>query len=1096
MADIDPLRTQRALDTSDVSELATVGLSDIVEIGRGGFGIVYRCMQEELDRTVAVKVLTGDLSEENCARFLREQRAMGRLTGHPNIVNVLQVGITGSGRPYLMMPYYPHGSLETWIRRHGPLSVDEVLQLGVKLSGAVESAHQLDILHRDLKPANILLTDYGEPALTDFGIARVAGAFETATGAVTGSPAFTAPEVLKGDRPTSRADVYGLGATLFCALTGHAAFERRSGEQVVAQFLRITSQPAPDLREEGIPDDVAATIGRAMSADPRDRYPTAAVFGEELRSIQNRRRLPLDEMALRTDPGGTRAGRTQRERSASKPVGGGQTRNRPAPKASGNLPVELTSFVGRRTELTEIKQLLSVSHLVTLTGMGGVGKTRLALRVAEKVKRNFADGVWLVELGELRDDSLLIGSIAGALRLRDRSGRPLLEVVSEYIAARELLLVLDNCEQVVDAVAELSEKLLRVSPRLRILATSREALGILGEATVRVRPLAVPDPDRGPSSQEMPNYDAVTLFVERATSALPTFGLTESNRDVVARICRHLDGLPLPIELAAARLHALSPEQILQRLTDRYALLTSGNRGAPTRQQTLRSCVDWSHDLCAPQEQLLWARLTVFVGSFDLAAAENICGFDMTPAGFLDAVMSLVDKSILIRDDAQEDVRFRMLETLHQYGREKAQRSGELELLQRRHRDWYVRLALDAEASWIKSDQLPWIARLDREQSNLRAALEFCIAENDPEGLRFAAALYALWGGIGLYTEGRRWLDRILSSTSGQPTVDRVKALYIDSFLADMQGDLSAGRALVEDAYLLAGQDTEPESRMYATHADGLLAFFSGELARACSLLSESAEAARESGLAGLQVEALTMMGLPYELLGDHQRSIDCYEQVFSITEPGESVYRSYSLWAMAITLWRQGESERPAALLAEGIVQLGRLVHDPVGTAMCLEALAWIAGTNGQTQRAVVLMGAAEKIGDTVGSSPSYLPNLLVHHEECVQNAREQLGDRAFAEAHSEGQSFGLEGAVAYALGEHQPQEQRPPGHKLTKREIQVADLVAEGLTNRAIATRLVISPRTAQGHVEHLLTKLGFTSRAQIAAWVVAHRDERGTP
>ena len=540
MGEGDPLDTQRYPPPSPAAELGGAGFADVQEIGRGGFGVVYRCTQADLDRTVAVKVLTVELDDENKARFFREQRAMGRLTGHPNIVNILQVGATDGGRPYIVMPYHPQDSLEARVRQGGPLPLDQVLRVGVKMAGAVETAHRLGILHRDVKPANILLSEYGEPELADFGIAHISGGFETATGAVTGSPAYTAPEVLGGDPASPAADVYGLGATLFSALTGHAAFERRSGEQVVAQFLRITTQAVPDLREHGIPEDVSAVIARAMSREPGQRPATAADFGEQLRGLQRDHGLPVDEMALRAELDAQGDGEPSTSRGG---------RGSPAPStggATGSLPLELTSFVGRRHELTEAKNLLVGSRLVTLTGIGGVGKTRLAMRVASAVQREYADSVRLVELGELRDGSSLVDAVASAVGVRDHSARPLREVLLEHLAVQEMLLVLDNCEQVVDAVAELAAHLMRVSPRLRMLATSREPLGIGGEAVLRVPPLAVPDPDRKPSLRGLPKYDAVTLFVERAAAAVPGFAVTDDNAVAVAGICRRLDGLPLP----------------------------------------------------------------------------------------------------------------------------------------------------------------------------------------------------------------------------------------------------------------------------------------------------------------------------------------------------------------------------------------------------------------------------------------------------------------------------------------------------------------------------------------------------------------------
>ena len=286
MAEGDPHATQQNLVSGIAAELRNAGFDDVTEVGHGGFGVVYRCTQPSLDRTVAVKVLTSDLDPDNVERFVREQRAMGKLSDHPHIVTIHEVGTTATGRPFIVMPYYAKDSLEALIRRHGPLDWSEAVSIGVKLAGALQAAHDGGILHRDVKPGNILLSDYGEPQLTDFGIARIAGGFQTTTGVITGSPAYTAPEVLEGATPTPQSDVYSLGATLFCAMTGHAAFERRSGEKVVAQFLRITSQPIPDLREQGLPSDVAAAIEHAMARDPSDRPASAAEFGEQLRGIQ------------------------------------------------------------------------------------------------------------------------------------------------------------------------------------------------------------------------------------------------------------------------------------------------------------------------------------------------------------------------------------------------------------------------------------------------------------------------------------------------------------------------------------------------------------------------------------------------------------------------------------------------------------------------------------------------------------------------------------------------------------------------------------------------------------------------------------------
>ncbi|TQC42659.1 protein kinase [Rhodococcus sp. WS4] len=1093
MTGVDPFATQRDVAGSVTAELAAEGFEDAHEVGRGGFGVVYRCTQSSLARSVAVKILTADLDEQNRSRFLREQRAAGSLTGHPNIVNVLHAGVTENGRPFIVMPYHAQGSLDAHIRQHGPLSLHEVLRLGVKMAGALETAHHHGILHRDVKPGNILFTDYGESALTDFGIAHIAGGFQTTTGVVTGSPAYTAPEVMAGETPTTAADVYGLGATLFTAITGHAAFERRSGEQVVTQFLRIASESVPDPREHGVPEDVSAIIETAMSGEARNR-PSAAELGELLRGAQLRHGLSVDDMALHTEPSLERPdaqvvrGHPSPPATPWPPEGGGLGLPADWGRTSG-LPLELTSFVGRRTEMLEARRLMSASRLLTLTGIGGVGKTRLALRAAAKTQRDFADGVRLVELGELRDDSLLVGVLASSLGLRDRSARPVHEVLTEFLASREVLLVLDNCEQMVDAVAILSEALLRVCPRLKILATSREPLGIGGEAVMVIHPLAVPDSDQ--LEKEFARNDAITLFVERGAAAVPGFALTDDNKVTIARICQRLDGLPLPIELAAARLRAMTPQQIWQRLTDRYALLTRGSRHAPSRQQTLRMCIDWSYDLCTPTEQRAWALLSVFAGSFELNAAGHVCS--QTAEEILDTVTCLVDKSILTREESGDTVRFRMLETIREYGRTKAQEAGEYNEIRRRHRDWYEGIALEAESEWISSRQLEWVNTLGREQPNLREVLEFCTSDSPDAGLRLAAALYTFWLTRGLLSEGRRWLDRLLTHRADHLTAERAKALYAGSLLAGIQGDLRASSALVKEGRALTEQTTDPTTCAHIDHAAGYLALFEGDLPSARSHLEGVVQIYAANDDLLMQVVALGGLGLTYEMQNDTGRASECYEQILSITEArGEFVYRSYSLWALAVAVWLHGDPARAVQLLEQAL-RIGRLVNDRLIVSMCLVALAWITAQDRVSRRAVVLMGAAEELSRSVGSSLVWLPGLHVHQDEYEREIKQAMGDQAISAARRAGSALSFDAAVAYGLGESQdPPDTSGPGlsAKLTKREQEVAELITEGLTNKEIAARLVISPRTAQGHVEHLLTKLGFTSRAQIAAWVVDSR------
>ncbi len=1082
----DPFATQRSPAPSVASELECAGFTDATEIGRGGFGVVYRATEAALDRTVAVKVLTADLDEENRTRFVREQRAMARLTGHPNIVTVLQVGTTASGLPFIVMPFHAQGSLDVRIREHGPLPLEQALQLGVKLAGAVESAHRFGILHRDVKPANVLLTDYGEPALSDFGIAHVPGGFETTTGTFTATPAFTAPEVLRGDPSSAAADVYGLGSTLFCALTGHAAFERRTDEQVVAQFLRITSQPVPDLRENEIPDEVAAAVEHAMSADPGAR-PTAEQLGDELREIQFRHQFPVDEMALQP-AADARRGDRRAATGGGLPPTGPSTRGR-----KGNLPAELTSFVNRRSELAEAKDLLSSSRLVTLTGIGGVGKTRLALRIATSVQRAFGDGAWLVELADLHDESLVAGLVATALGLKSFSREPLPTVLAEFLEPRQILLVLDNCEQVIYAVAELADTLLKHCPGLRIVATSREALGIRGEAILRVPPLSAPAPDHRLDLAALPSYDAITLFTERAVAVLPGFEVTEDNMAAVAGICHRLEGLPLPIELAAGRLRALTPEQILQRLTDRFALLTGGGRTAPTRQQTLRLCVDWSYELCTPQEQQLWARLSVFAGSVELTAVEHVCGTDLTPGELLDLIASLVEKSILIHEGSATAGRYGLLDTIREYGLDKLAESSEYALMRRRHRDWYERLALQAEADWIGPHQLDWIARLKLDQQNFREALKGCMVEPDgvAVGLRITGALYSFWLATGQIDEGAHWTERMLTVEGADRDAGWVRAVSLGAVLIGFWGDIATGAEWAGRLRVAAEESGDPDAVAAALLAAGVMALSSNDVSTAATCFTDALGACpAEDDIVRLLI--LIGLGVARGMLGHTAGAADCLQQVLDVTEPrGELMFRAWALRTIGLTVWSTDPQRAIAA--TEQALRIYRSFDDGYGSTLCLECLAWIAAADKNYTRSAVLLGYAQAMRQTGGVSSIAIAGWRAQHDECAERTRRALGDKSYDANYRKGASGSFPQAVAYALGEspESAEPPRPPAAAdkttLTRRELQVAGLVAEGLTNSAVAAKLVISQRTAEGHVEHILAKLGFTSRAQIAAWVV---------
>jgi predicted ATPase/DNA-binding NarL/FixJ family response regulator len=775
----------------------------------------------------------------------------------------------------------------------------------------------------------------------------------------------------------------------------------------------------------------------------------------------------------------------------------------PGTRVTGNLPAELTSFVGRRGELAEVRRLLAGSRLVTLTGIGGVGKTRLALRAAAGLRRAFRDGVWLVQLDQLRDPALLAQAVAAALGLQDRAGYAPGAALADYLAGRQLLLVLDNCEHLVDAAAKLADLLLRAATGLRLLATSRESLNITGETVLAVPPLAAPEAGRPLTVAELARFPAVGLFAERAAQVVPGFALSEANMAAVAGICRQLEGLPLAIELAAARLPVLSPEQIEARLGDRLGLLTRGGRTRPARQQTLRASVEWSHELCSQAERLLWARLSVFAGGFELDAAEGICADHRLAAEeVLDLLAALAGKSILTVVHGQGVARYRMPETLREYGQERLHESGEHAALRRRHRDWHEQLARQVDTGWLSPQVADLTARLFREHANVQAAQDFCQTEpgEAEAGLRIALHVWFFHCWIaGHVSEGRYRLDRVLAQ-AGEPTVWRAQGLLLASFLAAVGGDRGAVQPLLEAGTSLAGQLNDPATQAFAAWVAGHLCLFAGDLPQAIAHC--------EDGLAALPVAArgrqrahlLICLANAAGLTGDEERAVACHRELEALTEAGSDyirrAYCAYSLWALGAAAWRRGDLDRATGLQQQSL-RLRR--HDRMGSTYCLEALAWIAASQHQYERAAVLLGAATGVLQSMGTTLDGNQYVAGYHRDCERQARQTLGEAAFQAAYRRGRELPAEDALAYALQQPPDKPQKKPsapaisdGATLTPRELQVARLIAGGRSNKEIAADLVISQRTAEGHVEHILAKLGFTSRAQVAAWVAASRPD----
>jgi len=744
-----------------------------------------------------------------------------------------------------------------------------------------------------------------------------------------------------------------------------------------------------------------------------------------------------------------------------------------------------------------VRQRLSTARLVTLTGVGGAGKTRLAVRVGSDLRRVYPDGVWHVELAALTDDALIGYAVLATLGLPAPAGLSPVRFLAEHLADRELMLILDNCEHLLDGCATFAVSLLPACPRLRILCTSRQPLGVLGEVVVTVPPLPVPRNGATVNDIGRP-YPAVTLFAERAVAATPEFTLTAGNEPFVAEICTRLDGLPLAIELAAARLRTLSVEQLADRLADRFGVLTA-RHATPLHHRRLRETLDWSFELCSPAERTLWSRLAVFRGTFDLDAVVAVCASDDLPRdAVVESLGGLIDKSIALREDTAGQARYRLLETVREYGLSRLSPGDGPDTAPRRHRDWFWRLAERFDGEWFGPDQLRWASRMQREHDNLRVALNWCLSTpgEGEAGRSLAAALRHFWIGCGALGEGRHWLERVLAADP-RPTAAYVRARTAYSRVLITQADMAAAVASTEETLALARTLHDPVLEAAATFEAGTATLWRGEdLDRAETLLEDALS--RFVAVADPLGQVMTQTTLAYPPLfrGDPQRAEAlCTEARETCRRHGDRWWLAYTLQASAIIAF-SADAVDDGRRYAEEAIVLHHQLGDNRGVASALDRLAYAATAGGELERAACLMGANFQISQSTGQDPNRLRRHLPEQDQSsLESIRARLGDRAFDAAFDRGRRMTEDEMVRYASGTQPrtggaPRRQAVPGPPLTRREREVAELIAQGLSNQQIATTLTISQRTAESHVENILRKLGFTSRTQIVTWVIQNR------
>jgi predicted ATPase/class 3 adenylate cyclase len=725
-----------------------------------------------------------------------------------------------------------------------------------------------------------------------------------------------------------------------------------------------------------------------------------------------------------------------------------------------NLPLLLTSFIGREREINDIKHLLGNARLVTLTGAGGTGKTRLAIQVAKQIGDRYPDGIWLVDFAALPEASLILQAIASVLGVREEPNRSLMQTLSDYLRSKNLLVLLDNCEHLISACAQIADTLLQSCPQLHILATSREAFDIPGENQYYVPTLSLPLNDAELSSEDLNQSEAVRVFLDRAISVRPSFKLTKANAGAIAQICRRLDGIPLALELAAARAKGLSVAQIAARLDDRFNLLSTGNRTALPRHQTLRATIDWSYNLLSEKERLLLSRLSVFAGGWTVESATEVCLIvQLEERDVLNLLLNLSDKSLVIVEEQEGETRYRFLETIREYALEKLSESGEERLVRNRHLDFFINLAEEAERKYRTKDQLFWFSLMESERVNFRAALDYVLHANQPEtALRLAGTAFWLWFFRGPWSEGRIWIEAALAQAADLRTSAKAKVLMAlglfqftqsDHFSADqtLEESLSIWRELENQwwsAFVLGfmgltirAQDREAASRFFEeslrlakeTNEKWILAFalwnigenqlYLKNLSEAQELLDQCLELGQALGDRMLQNEALRALGEISEAKQEYARAVDLYKESLAIVHELRDITNIAVLYFnVGRALQLAGDNETAASYFKDALLQSEQLGKKS-GVLRALAGLGVVAAANGQAERAVTLLIASQLLFAKSGSS--FPPNQsagqwLTHH---LESARAQLGEEQFARVLAEAQTLTLNQAMKYALDE-----------------------------------------------------------------------------
>jgi predicted ATPase/tRNA A-37 threonylcarbamoyl transferase component Bud32 len=1010
-------------------------------LGSGGMGDVYRARDPRLAREIAIKTLPDQLSSdrERLGRFEQEARAASALN-HPNIVTIYELGEIGS-TCYLAMELVEGETLRAMLA-NGPLPLQKLIGIAAQVAEGLAKAHEAGIVHRDLKPENLMVSRDGYVKILDFGLAKLATPVEhepsemptllsplTQPGTLLGTTAYMSPEQANGQPVDFRSDQFSFGAVLYEMATGRPAFRRNTATETLVAILREEPQLIRSFGQQ-LPAPLCWAAQRCLAKEPGDRYASTRDLARDLAALRDR----VSDLSLQ--------------------------RLEPRPN---NLPVQRTTFIGRDREVAAVRELLlrEDGRLVTLTGPAGIGKTRLALQVAAETADRFPAGVFFLPLAAVSDAGLIASSIIQTLGVREGSGQTPLQALQEYLQSLRrtpILFVLDNLEHLITA-APLVAELLSIGPSLKMLVASRGALHAYGEQEFPVPPLAVPDSRSLPPLHSLSQFPAVALFLQRARAVRPGFELTEENAAAVAEICARLDGLPLAIELAAARLNLLSPSAIRARLASRLQLLTGGARDLPARQQTLRGAIDWSFELLQPAEQKLFRRLSVFVGGCTLEAAEAVCntkadlGMDV-----IDGMASMVDKSLLRRAEREGgEPRLVMLETIREYGLEKLAASGEEALTLRAHAAYFLVLAEEVASGEAQAGATAWLDQFELEHDNFLAALEWLTQTGEADwGLRLGTSLFRFWEAREHPREGRDWLEKILklpgaSARNGA----RQRALFAAGVLAREQGDYGPAAALIEESLGIARELGDKSGIGIALNALASFARDHGDVEKAQTLFEASLEVWRGSGDPIAIARSLSNLANVAALRRDYAGAQRLYRECLAMFQQlADRTGIAWTLNCQGDVAREQGEASEARTFYEESLrafrdlgdrrgiasvlADLGTLACDSDdhaaahalyaesmrtfqefgykrGIARLLECFACSAAARSQAHRSLHLAGAAAALRQILGTPLSLLEQAKL--EKCLEPARQALSDSEVAAAWMEGWSMPLDEAVRYAL-------------------------------------------------------------------------------